>query len=754
MDKTWFLEEGIGDYRSRLGRAAVYTLGNGYLGCRGFFEEEQAGEPVESLGGIYMAGVFGKGALKAWDGMHRELVNTPNFLWTSILIDGEQVLLRPANVRRYRRVLDMKRGVLVRSYVWTSPKTGKKAKISFERFMSFADLHHAGQRVAVEAMGEPIQVRLSAGIDAGVTQHNMVTTLPLPIQPGRPHLQVVAMGDDTIAAKVFTLPDGVAIHEGQQLTFRVAGGHSEKVAGDSTASRLSTRFTVKLAGDGSLAMTKVATFFTSRDGDAPRLLLRAMADAPSYDELLARHEAVWAAKWESADVRVEGADEDQRAIRYNLFQLMAASPAHDDRVSLGARGLSGEMHEGSVFWDNELFTIPFFTFTDPAATRSMLRWRHNVLPAARKHAKELWFEGAMFPWKSGVDGIEETEMGVGAYYAIHIIADIAYAIRQYWNATGDVDFLYRYGVEILLETARFWMSRMQYNPAGKYYEIRSVRGPNEYDTVVHNNAFTNYQVQENFRTALDAIALMKKERPAEWKKLAAKCKFSDAEGAAWKKAIGKILIPKMADGTILEDDAYLLRAPFDKKRGKPTAARVVDGTLPLEAMAFYQITKQSDVLTLLNLYQDRFDAKDTAKAYDFYEPRTVHDSSLSFGPHAVAAARIGRTEDAYRYFRECAYLDIVDTQLNSISGVHFANLGGTWQAALMGFGGFMPGSDGTFCLDPHLPKAWKSLSFRLHLRGSVVDVKVSKGNQVELALVEAGPEPVALLVNGKKQTLK
>ncbi len=726
---TWVLREGIGDFKRRLGRDAVFTLGNGYLGCRGFFDEEQEGE-VETLGGIYMAGVFGAGALKAWNGMHRELVNTPNFLWTSIQVDGEQLLQRPKRVAAFKRELDMRRGILMRSFIWKAAD-GARTRISFERFMSVADIHHAGQRIVIEPLDGPAKISLTAGIDAGVKQHNMVTTLPLPIQPGRPQLETTFVGDDIIEAKVFTRPDGVTICEGQSLDFRAEGG-TGKIKSASTKVRLGTGFTAKIAKGGVLTVTKVVTFFTSRDGEPRKLVADAMASAPGYDELLSRHVAAWEKKWESADIVVEGCDEDQQAIRYNLFQLMQAAPRHDSRLSLGARGLSGEMHEGSVFWDNEIFKLPFFTMTDPAATRSMLTYRYRTLPAAKQHAKDLWFDGAMYAWKAGVDGLEETEVGVGAYYAIHIVADIAYAIRQYWAMTGDDDFLFKYGAEILLETARFWKSRMQFNAAGKYYEIRAVRGPNEYDTIVNNNAYTNYFAEQNLRSALEAAELMREKAPAAWKKLAAKCKFTPEEEKSWKDVLGKMLLPRGKDGLILEDDCYLLRAPFDFKRGKVDGRRVVDWALPLEAMPFYQITKQSDVVTLVNLFPDRFTAKDAKKAYDFYEPRTVHDSSLSFAPYAVMAARLGMTGEAYRYFRECAYLDIVDTQLNSISGVHFANLGGTWQAVVFGFGGVKASLDGQIKIEPHLPEAWKSLSFKLHYKGEILSVKIV-GDKVEVA---------------------
>lgn len=742
MDKTWTLVEPASAFKRRLGQDAIFTLGNGYLGCRGFFDEEQEGA-VETLGGIYMAGVFGRGALKAWTGMDRELVNTPNFFWTSIRIDGEQLLQRPGRIRAFRRTLDMQHGTVTRSFVWTSAR-GKRVSVRFERFISIADLHRAGQRIVVCPLEAAVDLELVAGIDAGVTQHNMVTTIPLPVQPGRPHLKLLAMTADSLRVQVETLPDGVCLSEGQSLALAV--GNAAPEAADATrGARLGTAFRARLQPGNPATLAKVVTFYTSRDGDDARLLADAMREPPAYETLLADHCRAWEHRWHDADIEIEGAADDQQAVRFNLFQLMQACPRHDSRVSLGARGLSGEMHEGSIFWDNEIFKLPFFTFTDPDATRSMLRFRHRTLPAARRHARELWFEGAMYAWKSGDDGVEETEMGVGAYYAIHIVADIAYALRQYWEATGDDAFLFRYGTEILLETARFWQSRLQYNPAIKACEIRAVRGPNEYDVIVHNNAFTNQLARENLLFAAESVARMKREQPAAWRKLATRCAFREEELKAWRLSARRLLIPyDRRRDLYLEDDAYLRRAPFDRARGKPDARRVIDSTLPYEAMPFYQITKQSDVITMMNLLPARFTPAQMKRAYAFYEPRTVHDSSLSYAPHAVMAARLGLRDEAYRYFRDCAYLDLADIQLNTICGLHFANLGGTWQAVVMGFAGLWQ-ADGVARLAPHLPARWKALRFRLRLQGGRVQVEM-RGKRTRLTLETPGPAPTVLVV--------
>jgi len=749
MQQTWTIVEKPLQFKRRRGMDAIFTLGNGYLGCRGFFDEEQEG--VESLGGIYIAGVFGEGQLVAWKGMHRELVNTPNFLRCSIKVDGEQVLVRPRRVSAYIRTLNMRDGTMERSFIWRSSK-GIRVRFRFERFISIADLHVAGQRIEITALNGSPQIEITAGINANVKNLNMLSTEPLPVQPGRRHLKTLKVGRNVIETAVETLPNGVRLAHGQHI---IAEGPKGTLHGRpaNTVGMTAEAFRLRATPDATICLTKIARFFTSRDGGQPMSLLRkAMKKAPDYDVLLEAHRRAWADKWHIADIEVTGADDDQRALRFNLFQLMQACPSHDPRVSLGARGLSGEMYEGSIFWDNEIFKLPFFTFTDPKASASMLEFRHRALPEARRHAKELWFEGAMYAWKSGDDGREETEMGVGAYYAVHIDADIAYAVQQYWEATADERFMARHGAEILIETARFWKSRAYYDPERKTYNILAVRGPNEYDVIVNNNVYTNMMALENIRYAIKAIKHAKSSQPAVWKRLASKLNFDEKEIAEWRKLLKGLVICHDAKRDLyIEDDMYMHRVPFDRKRGKPGGRRVIDSTLPYEAMALYQITKQSDVVTLMNLLPWKFTSKQMRVAYKFYEPRTVHDSSLSYAPYAVMAARLGMKDEAYRYFRECAYLDMADIKLNTISGLHLANLGGTWQAVIMGFAGLWQ-HEGVLHLRPAFPKAWKALRFRLVFKGAVLHVEM-RGSKTIVTMEKPGKVSVNLSLGGRKAIL-
>lgn len=746
MSSTWIVEEKPFQSKRRMALAALFTLGNGYMGCRGFFEEEQEGPGC--LGGIYIAGIFGQGSLKAWNGMHRELVNTPNCYYVHIRINDETVLPRPGRISQYVRRLNMREGILERSFIWKG-KNGQKVRFRFERFVSVANLHITGQRIEITPLNGNTDVEIRSCVNANITNLFTNTLQPEPTQPGLLHLKTVRQSDQVIEVKVNTLPNGVHIAEGQEVTMSSA---NRAIKGTAIKSDGIIGQTFRYSGKAgkTATLTKLVHIFTSRDGRIPpaQQVRESIRQKLKYEELMNAHKRAWARKWHIADIEIDGNEEDQRALRFNLFHLIQAGNEHDSRLSIGARGLTGEMHEGGVFWDTEIFKLPFFTFTNPKAAASLLRFRYHTLPAARRHARDLWFNGAMYAWKSGYDGAEESETGIGAYYAIHIISDIAYTIRQYREATGDDAFMKKYGAEILIETARFWRSRTHYDTIRKNYNILAVRGPNEYDVIVNNNLYTNMMAVENLRYAIEAIQHLKNKDGVVWRKLSGKLKFKDSEILAWKKIMkGMVLCYDSKADLYLEDDMYLHRVPFDMKRGKPTARRVIDGTLPYEAMALYQITKQADVICLMNLLPWKFTERQRRIVYEFYEPRTAHDSSLSYNPHAVLSARLGMMNEAYRYFRASAYLDLTDRQLNTISGLHFANFGGTWQIAIFGFAGVSL-NNGRLQIAPHMPKQWKEMRFRLWYKGALLHLTI-RDNRTTVTLEKSGGKPVELLIGRK-----
>ncbi|MBQ3134167.1 MAG: glycoside hydrolase family 65 protein [Clostridia bacterium] len=722
---------------------ALFLVSNGYFGVRGFVEEDPTGEMGN--GCIFVAGVNGDGADKREivEGKRRDLCNITNVLRLRIAVDGE-VVDGIADTTDAYRLLDMKTAVSSRHYIWKNA-----LEVDTLRFADMANVHRIGQRTVLRAQ-KPLSLTFHALLDSNVYNHNFESCEPMPIQPGLNHIVSRTLGDNRLSTRLDD-EDSTTLYAGQQLRLCLNG---TPLNGVPYADEMATgrRFDVTMDAGDELVLEKLAAVYTDKEcPDAADLLDAFMSTPADYAEAYAAHCAAWEARWAIADVQLDTETDDQTALRYNLFQLMGVCPMHTDRVSIGARGLTGEMYEGCVFWDNEIFQLPFFVFTDPAAARRLLAFRYHNLPAAKRLAAFHWFEGAMFPWESCEKGREQTALD-HAYYSIHIVGDIAYAIRQYVQATGDLAFLWEKGAEILLETSRFWVSRVDYSKRDGHYHLFRVRGPNEYDHYVDDNAFTNYLAAENLHIAVDTLTQMKTAAPEQYRALCEKTGFQPSEMDKWNEIAGNLYVAYDEELHLVgEDSTYMDRRPLDLKRAKPTAKRILEsGTMTYQMMTFYQLTKQSDTVTLMCLLPEKFTEQERIAAYDYYEPRTAHDSSLSYAPYAWMAARLGKVEQAYDYFKICAYLDIADLKLNTISGLHFANFGGTWQATVFGFGGAQY-AEGVLRIDPHLPDTWNGMRYRLCVRGGIVSVDIS-GDRIQLT-ADGLTEDLPICVGGQKALL-
>lgn len=738
----WSIKNETFRRETKRSRDALFTIANGYLGIRGFFEEDE-GE-VDRLGGIYMAGGFGKGAAAAWEGTSRELCNLVNLLKTKIVLDGETVQVTE-QCEDFVQELDMERALYTRSYLYRAGG-GKGARLTFERFASRENIHYVGQRIRIAAKDHEVSLKVDAMLDSDVTNLNWESCEPYPVQPGRNHIVRREIGKDFL--KVRLDDDGATehffcqrctAHQGKQIL------EGEEIYREYACGRT---FRTVLAPGEELVVEKLVCVASSQDGEAPEESTRVFRESRmSYHEEREAHIRKWKEKWRVSDIRIEGEAEDQTAIRYNIFQLLGVCPEHTDRLSIGARGLSGEMYEGCVFWDNEIFKLPFFVYTNPEAARKLLAFRYHTLDAARRHAEKNWFAGAMYPWQASEKGIEQTPYDVGAFYAIHITADIAYALRQYWSVTGDDGFLLSCGTEILTETARFFVSRSDYNEEEGCYELRAVRGPNEYDVYVNNNAYTNLMAARNLMAAKESWELILKKYPEESAALYERLGVSGEELNRFEEVSRRMKIPKEEGSNLyLEDDAYKKRRPLDMKKAKPTGKRIIDSTLPYEALPLYQVTKQADVVLLMHLLPELFTEEEKKTAYDFYHPRTAHDSSLSYAPYGMLAAETGRGEKSYEYFRRSAYLDMEDRQLNTISGLHFANFGGTWQMVYFSYAGIRRERNRVW-IEPHLPEAWRGLETAVLCEGGLLDVQITE-TQIHVTAKELRTE-VELQIEGE-----
>lgn len=686
--------------------APVYTVGNGFICCRGFMEEQRDG--VGGLGGIYMAGVFGRASYKPWKGEGQELVNLPNLFRADITLDGKPLEISPERLGDYTETFSLGEALLTRQYTYIC-EGEPLAQLEFQRFCSWADIHLAGQRVRVKPLKPGVDIRVLLSMDGNVSNLNELSSEPHPLQPGKKHWETIGQEGDSLRVRLDD-PAGTELIFVQQVT--------------------------------ETAPLTFEKLISLNEESIPE---------DSFEEVLAAHRAAVAEFWATADVEIEGDGEAQTALRYNILQLEQSRPRHTNKVSIGARGLTGEMYEGSVFWDTEIFMLPFFTMTNPKAARDLLMFRYHTLPEAREHARSNWFDGAMYGWQVNAQGVEQTPQGVGAYYSIHIVADVAFAILEYWNATGDEGFLLDYGLEILIETARFWQSRVTVRGDG-YYDILAVRGPNEYDVLVNNNLYTNMMARENFLLCEGILGIFSEKYPERLAELTGRLGFSDAEKKEWQDISEKLLLPYDAEKDLwLEDDTWLRRKAVDMSKAKPTAKRIIDTAIPYEALPLYQITKQADVLHVMKNLPWRFTPEQIQKAFDYYLPKTAFDSSLAYSMFALMAARLGLAEDALSFFNSCANLDIRNVQLNTISGLHFANFGGTWQAAVFGFGGVSVWKD-RLDIRPSLPSGWQRMSFHLRYHGTLLAVEINR-EEVCVTVTEAG-KPVSLQVSGEHFTLK
>jgi trehalose/maltose hydrolase-like predicted phosphorylase len=717
---NWHIIETEFDPQALHHKETVFTIGNGYLGTRGTFEERYPGDCPVTL----VHGVFDDTPL-----VHTELVNAPNWLPFVLLVNGEQFRMDRGTVLSYRRDLDLRTSTLTRAVRWRS-SAGHTVDLAIERFASLADRHLLGIRYHVAALDFEGTLELRAGLDGYMLNAELF------------HWQMVdqgAAGPQGVYLHACTRDSGIELCEACHLV--VSGGadvtytYLDCDSAPAVAARLTVQPGEKITAD------KLIALVTNREsGDVGRATLSKLKEAVSrgYDGLRAANDAAWKSEWDICNVIIEGDDEADLALRYSLFQLLIAAPRHDDRVSIPAKTLSGFGYRGHVFWDTEIFIVPFFTYTQPETARNMLMYRYHTLPGARRKAQENGYEGAMFAWESADSGDETTPRLVpgpdGELIRIwcgdiehHITADVAYATVQYWQVTGDNDFMRDYGAEVVLDTARFWGSRVEWSAARGRYEINDVIGPDEYHEHVNNNVFTNRMARWHLEAALDLLAWLRREHPDKAVELETRLNLTQERLTSWADAIGCLHISHDPETGLMEQfEGFFDLNDFDQADYEPRTISV-QALLGVEGTQRYQVIKQPDVLMLLYLLRDRYDQDTLQVNWDYYTPRTdlAYGSSLGPAIHALLSARLGEPGAAYEHFMHAARTDLQDVRGNAADGIHAATAGGLWQAAVFGFAGLRLSGEG-YTIAPHLPPHWKRLSFSFLHRGEWVRLALSR----------------------------
>jgi trehalose/maltose hydrolase-like predicted phosphorylase len=484
--------------------------------------------------------------------------------------------------------------------------------------------------------------------------------------------------------------------------------------------------------------------YTSRDGAAPMQMAMAHLGEKrweDFDRERATHEARWAEYWRVADVQTVGSAATTQALRFNAYHLRIAAD-HDPQVSVGARTLSGRAYEGHVFWDVEVFMLPFYLHISPDIARSLLLYRYQTLDGARQRARELGYRGACYAWESTVTGADTTPRRIilkttareipiyTGFEQVHVTADVAYGIWRYFEATQDSDFMVEAGAEILLETGRFWASRCV--RGARHFHIRGVTGPDEYHHTVDDNAYTNWMARFNLQQAIWATQWLAAHHPERWEALRTALALEPEETAAWEEVAGELYCPQPGPAGVIEQfegffqlREYRLTAA---ERFRPPVGRLFEA----EEVNRSQLIKQADVLMLPFLFPEQFSHEVLAANYHYYEPRTDHGSSLSPPVHAALAARLGLQHEAQRYWQRSLWLDLSNTMGNSALGIHAACMAGTWQALVFGFLGIRCPASGPVLeaeAAARLPRDWQSVELQLTFRGQIYPVRVAGQEQ-------------------------
>ncbi len=504
------------------------------------------------------------------------------------------------------------------------------------------------------------------------------------------------------------------------------------------------RWSIEAPAGKRLRFRRYISLFTSRDATDPLEAAHAhlrSKDWRQFDDAMTEVEASWSDIWRQANIRVVGEPAVEQALRFNVYHLRIAAD-HDPKVSVGARTLSGRAYEGHVFWDVEMFMLPFYVHTCPDIARSLVMYRYNTLDGARKRAAELGYRGACYAWESTVTGEDATPNSIilktskkaipifTGTEQVHVTADVAYGVWRYWEGTQDREFMQTAGVEILLETARFWASRC--TREGECYHIRGVTGPDEYHHTVNDNAYTNWLAKFNVEKAIWAADWLQTARPQQWDGLASRLGIAQAEIVQWQAVADRLFLPEPnRDGIIEQFQGFfdLEGYPLEKtERFKAPITRLFDAA-EINRM---KLIKQADVLMLLYLFPDRFPIEVVTANYHYYEPITDHGSSLSPSIHAAIAARLGLGAEAERYWRQSLWLDLSNVMANGGLGVHAACMGGTWQALVFGMLGVRLTEDGVANPGalPCLPPEWDSVALTLTYRGRTYPVEVRNQKDV------------------------
>lgn len=759
----WRLVETEPDHTDLGLTETLFAIGNGYLGMRA--------NPSEGRQ-AHTHGTYINGFHETWEIKHAEdafafaktgqtIVNVPDAKLLKIYVDDEPLLLDEADLNGYERVVDFRTGVSHRELVWRTPG-GKRVRVRSERVVSLEHRHLAVMHMEVTLLDQSAPIVISSQLlnrqDGEDEYHVSSASLGEGKDPRQarkfdrrvlvPKLKEHSDPDDPSGGQV-TLgyqcaQSGMTIAAGYRHVVNTACEYAVDTKIDDDLAK--SVFTFDAHAGQTIHLTKFVVYHTSRGIPTRELADRCTrtldrARGEGRDRIYADQRAWLDDFWATSDVEIGGDPVAQQAVRWNLFQLAQAS-ARTHEQGIAAKAVTGGGYDGHYFWDTEVYVLPFLAYTNPEAARKLLRFRFHMLDAARRRADELSQRGALYPWRT-INGEEAS-----AYYAAgtaqyHINAAVVYALEKYLYASGDVDFLAHEGAEILVETARMYEDLGFYATNGaEHFHIHGVTGPDEYTTVVNDNLYTNVMARFTMRYAARSLAFLREWNPEAYAAVARRTGLDDDEITAWHRACDAMFIPYDSDlGIHPQDDSFLERERWDFAGTPPERYPLLLHFHPL-VIYRHQVLKQADVVLAMFLRGDHFDVEEKRRNFDYYDPITTGDSSLSACVQSIVAAEVGYDDLALDYFNQSLYLDLADTHGNTSDGTHIANAGGVWAGLVYGFAGLVDTGD-HLEFRPRIPSDWSSLTFPLRRHGSSLRVSIDH-ERSSVEVLDGPPVPIRM----------
>ena len=708
---------------------SVFSIGNGQMGQRANFEEKFSGE---TLSGSYVAGIYypDKTRVGWWKNGYPEyfakVLNAANWIGINIEIDGEELDLAKCEIESFQRVLNMEEGYLERNFT-AKLVSGKQIKVSAKRFCSIVDTEVGAIRYAITPLNFSGTLNVTPYVDADVinedSNYDEKFWVEVETKVKRRTGYVVAETKKT-QFQVCTGMKFIIEQDGEEIDFNSYRIQREKYVACSVD--------LKCEEGQETVIYKYAANLSSFNYPKEELLDRCRkvvkkASRKGFDLLLTEQAEAWSKKWEEADVRIEGDVAAQQGIRFNIFQLYQTYTGEDERLNIGPKGFTGEKYGGSTYWDTEAYCFPFYLATaDQHVAKNLLVYRYKHLQKAIENAEKLGFTdgAALYPMvtMNGEECHNEWEI---TFEEIHRNGAIVYAIYDYIRYTGEKEYLIDYGLELIIGVARFWAQRVHFSERRQKYVMHGVTGPNEYENNVNNNWYTNYIARWCLQFAIESQQYVKEAAPEKYAALEERIKFYEyTETNKWKDIVEKMYLPEDEKlGIFVQHDGFLdkeLLTVDDLAKGQ----RPINQNWSWDRILRSVFIKQADVLQGLYFFEDHFDLDTIRRNFEFYEPRTVHESSLSPCVHVILAAKLGKQDKAYELYLRTARLDLDDYNNDTEEGCHITSMAGTWMAVVKGFGG-MKVQDDTLHFSPFIPEKWTSYAFKIRFRGQVLEVKVN-----------------------------